>query len=112
MCRFESTPDTLESFCTVFIADATVSRVAMQAFRFTSIPNVRISCRPKICCDWAAAKARTTPDPVPTSTTRGTELTDGSDDGLVDFLKRSDSHWDSDAEESVSRKRYESSAGS
>lgn len=110
--RFGSEAGVIVSCCTVLIAAETVSRVAMQAFRFTSIPNVRMSCRPKICCDCAAAKAKTTPEPVPASTTSGTELYDESDEGLVDFLKRSDSHLDSDAEESVSRKRYESSAGS
>ena len=99
-------------FCSDLIAVETVSRVAMQAFRFTSIPNVRISCRPKICCDCAAAKAKTTPEPVPTSTTSGTGLDVEFDEESVDFLKRSDSHCDSDAEDSVSKKRYESSAGS
>ena len=101
----------LVSFCTVVMAAETVSRVAMQAFRFTSMPNVRMSWRPKICWDCAAAKAKTTPEPVPASTTNGTAL-DESGEALVDFLKRSDNHLDSDADESVSRKRYESSAGS
>lgn len=43
----------------------------MQAFRFTSIPRGRISRRPKITCELAATKPSTTPEPVPSSTTRG-----------------------------------------
>lgn len=49
-------------------------------------------------------KASTTPEPVPTSTTSG--------DASWFFGNRSESHFDSDADDNVSRKRYESSDGS
>lgn len=85
-----------------------VSRVAKQAFRFTSVPRARISRRPNINCELAATKPRTTPEPVPTSTTRGDVdvlcvLLAGAVVGVL--LKRFESHVDSDSEESVSRKR-------
>lgn len=65
---------------------------------------MRISRRPKIFSDCAAAKPRTTPEPVPTSTTNG--------DVCLVLSNRSMSHFDSDADDNVSRKRYESSDGS
>ena len=90
--------------CGADSAVQTVSRVARHALRFTSVPSVRMSLRPKIDCACAATKASTTPDPVPASTTRGVEV-----EGFCNLVE---SHADSDGEESVSRKRYESSEGS
>ena len=92
-----------------------VSRVARQALRFTSVPKVRISLRPKICCEFPATKPRTTPEPVPTSTTSG-DVEDGpvlvfscvsllSENKDGSLLNRWESQADSDGEESVSRKR-------
>lgn len=68
---------------------------------------MRISRRPKICCELAATKPKTTPEPVPTSTTRGEVDVLLSGDGEADgsLLKRLESHFDSDSEEKVSRKR-------
>ena len=66
-----------------------------------------MSCRPKMVEALAVRKARTTPEPVPTSRTRGVVV-----GALAVLAKRWDRKVLSEDEESVSRRRKESSDGS
>lgn len=101
---FESSHASLHA-CNIVVS------LAWHAKRLISVPRLSISL-PNIVLAWAVMKAKTTPDPVPTS------RTNGAGDALIAILefvgwpKRWDRKRISDSDESVSSKRNESSAGS
>ena len=89
--------------------DSTVSDVALQANSLTSMPSASTLLVPRRVLAWAATKARTTPEPVPTSRTRGQVVL--ASRGSVG-LKRCFRNATSESEDRVSRRKKESSAGS